>query len=134
MQVVLAEVIPDGGVIKLTKYDPSYVESETQQPSDFILYQNYPNPFNPSTRIKYAIGSRHFVTLMVFDILGNEIMTLVNEEKQPGVYEVEFSAKSGPASSFEYPASGIYFYQLRATPNGGQAGNYIETKKMILLK
>lgn len=123
MQLILAEVIPDGGIIKLTKYDPLIVLSENQQPADFILYQNYPNPFNPVTKIKYETGRRQFVTVMVFDILGNEIATLVNEEKQPGIYEVEFS----PVSVSSSPASGVYIYQLRA-------GNYTETKKMILLR
>ncbi len=96
---------------------------EKQLPDNFILYQNYPNPFNPSTGIQYTIGSRQFVQLKVYDVLGNEIATLVSEEKPAGTYEVEFN----PASSIKYPASGIYFYQLKA-------GNYIQTKKMILMK
>ena len=91
--------------------------------TSFTLYQNYPNPFNPSTRIQYAISSRQFVQLKVYDILGNEITTLVNEEKPAGNYVVEFK----PESSIKQPASGVYFYQLRS-------GNYLETKKMILLK
>jgi hypothetical protein len=93
----------------------------------FMLEQNYPNPFNPTTSIQYAIGSRQFVTLKVFDVLGNEIATLVNEEKPAGEYEVEFDARG--------LASGIYFYQLRA---GGSDINsektMIQTKKMILIK
>ena len=88
-------------------------------PEKFELFQNYPNPFNPITSIQYAIGSRQFVTLKVYDVLGNEIITLINEEKPVGDYEVQFDASK--------QASGIYFYQLRA-------GDYIETKKMILLK
>ncbi len=99
------------------------VEQQPTQPTEFMLEQNYPNPFNPSTRIQYTIGSRQFVQLNVYDILGNEIATLVNEEKAAGTYEVEFNE----ASSIRYPASGIYFYQLRA-------GAYLETKKMILMK
>jgi hypothetical protein len=89
----------------------------------FALEQNYPNPFNPKTNIQYAIGSRQFVTLKIFDILGNEIATLVNEEKPAGEYEVEFS----PESSIKQPASGIYFFQLRA-------GDFIQSKKMVYLK
>jgi hypothetical protein len=93
----------------------------------FMLEQNYPNPFNPRTSIQYAIGSRQFVSLKVFDVLGNEIATLVNEEKPAGEYEVEFDARG--------LASGIYFYQLRA---GGSDINsektMIQTKKMILIK
>jgi photosystem II stability/assembly factor-like uncharacterized protein len=92
-------------------------------PEEFVLNQNYPNPFNPSTRIQYAIGSRQFVTLKVYDVLGNEIATLVNEEKPTGEYEVEFS----PESSIKNPASGIYFYQLKS-------GNFVETKKMLMIK
>ncbi len=92
-------------------------------PAVFALTQNYPNPFNPSTSIQYAISSRQFVTLKVYDILGKEVITLVNEEKAAGQYEVEFN----PESSIKNPASGIYYYQLRA-------GNYVETKKMILMK
>jgi photosystem II stability/assembly factor-like uncharacterized protein len=96
----------------------------------FSLSQNYPNPFNPSTKIKFTIPSIEthrdaslLVTLKVYDILGNEIATLVNEEKQPGTYEVEFN----PASSLKNPAAGVYFYQLKS-------GNFVETKKMLLLK
>jgi enterochelin esterase family protein len=96
-------------------------------PKDCILYQNYPNPFNPNTTIQYAIGIRQFVTLKVYDVLGNEIATLVNEEKEPGTYEVEFTSNGRSASSIQHPASGIYFYQIKA-------GSTFETKKMILLK
>ena len=104
------------------------VEVEVQSPTEFLLEQNYPNPFNPMTKIKFTIGSNviasgakqsQFVTLKVYDILGNEIATLVNEEKPAGEYEVEFDASNIP--------SGVYFYKL-------QAGNYKETKKMLLLK
>jgi hypothetical protein len=87
--------------------------------NNFELQQNYPNPFNPSTSIQYAIASRQFVTIKIYDVLGNEIATLVNEEKVAGIYEVKFDASK--------LASGIYYYQLRA-------GEFVETKKMILLK
>jgi len=99
------------------------IEVEINSPTKFSLEQNYPNPFNPTTNIQYAISSRQFVTLKVYDVLGKEIATLVNEEKSAGSYEVDFN----PESSIRYPASGIYFYQLKA-------GDYIETKKMILMK
>ncbi len=92
---------------------------ETAPPEKFYLYQNYPNPFNPSTSIQYAIGSRQFVQLKVYDVLGEEIATLVNEEKPAGSYNVQFTLNN--------LSSGIYFYQLKA-------GNYLETKKMSLLK
>ncbi len=107
-----------------------YTENEsTEQPNTFTLYQNYPNPFNPTTNIKYTIpsnvkGQMSNVSLKVYDVLGNEIATLVNEEKQPGVYEVEFNNHSDEGQNL---SSGIYFYQLKA-------GNFSETKKMIKLK
>jgi len=88
-------------------------------PLKFSLSQNYPNPFNPITSFQYAVGSQQFVTLKVFDILGREIATLVNKEKPAGSYEVEFDATNLP--------SGVYFYQLKTS-------NFIETKKMILMK
>jgi photosystem II stability/assembly factor-like uncharacterized protein len=85
----------------------------------FSLKQNYPNPFNPVTSIQYSLSSMQFVTLKIYDVLGNEIATLVNEEKSAGEYEVEFNGNG--------LTSGIYFYQLKA-------GESIQTRKMILLK
>jgi len=101
----------------------SDVRIETEFPDEFILYQNYPNPFNPSTTIKFRIPEREFVKLNIYDILGNEITTLINEELSPGEYEVEFSAES----SIKNLASGIYFCTLKS-------GSFFQTKKMILLK
>ncbi len=104
---------------------PSVDDSTNSRiPESFALFQNYPNPFNPTTKIKFEIpdqvrNDNHLVTLKVYDVLGNEIATLVNEEKSAGIYEVEFKGTELP--------SGIYFYQLKA-------GNYIEIKKMVLLK
>jgi hypothetical protein len=88
-------------------------------PSAYLLSQNYPNPFNPSTTITYQIPEINFVTLKVYNALGNEIETLVNEEKPTGIYEITWYTEQLP--------SGIYFYQL-------QAGNFVETKKMVLMK
>ena len=88
-------------------------------PSGFALLQNYPNPFNPTTTIQYSIPQRSNVILKVYDVLGNEVAVLVDEEKERGVYSVNFDA-----SNF---ASGIYLYRLHA-------GSFVETKKMILLK
>ena len=118
--------VGDNGVI--LKLDPTLVgiEDEILLSDEFILYQNYPNPFNPSTKIGFQISSASgggFVSLTVYDILGNEVTTLVNEYKPAGEYEVEFA----PESSIKHPASGIYFYQLNA-------GGIIQTKKMIYLK
>ena len=87
--------------------------------TEFLLSQNYPNPFNACTKIKYSIQQSSNVVIKVFDVLGNEIETLVKEEKPAGTYEVTWYAENLP--------SGVYFYQLRA-------GSFVETKKMILLK
>ncbi|RKY96882.1 MAG: hypothetical protein DRQ13_05440 [Ignavibacteriae bacterium] len=101
---------------------------ELQLPNTFKLHQNYPNPFNPSTKIKFTIPQSviasetkqsHLVMLKVYDVLGNEITTLVSEEKPAGSYKVEFDGGN--------LTSGIYFYKLRA-------GNFVETKKMVLIK
>ena len=92
---------------------------ENNLPEDFELEQNYPNPFNPSTRIRYEIGTQQFVVLKVYDISGEEIATLVNEVKSAGSYEINFDAA--------VLTSGVYFYTL-------EAGSFIETKKMILLR
>jgi len=88
-------------------------------PDNFILQNNYPNPFNPSTIIKYSIASESFVTLAVFNSLGEKISALVQENKPAGQYSVNFNASKLP--------SGVYFYQLKAN-------NFLETKKMILTK
>jgi hypothetical protein len=108
------------------------VESDDFTPSKFVLNQNYPNPFNPSTKIRYTIPSvitsgtkqSQFVWLKVYDVLGNEVVTLVKEEKPAGTYEAEFIVGQDSRPDI---ASGVYFYKL-------QAGSFIETKKMILLK
>jgi len=93
---------------------------------EFSLSQNYPNPFNPSTKIKYSIPASlnpseggTLVSLKIYDLLGREVATLVNEEKQTGYYEIEFNGNNLP--------SGVYYYQLKAN-------KFVETKKMILLR
>ena len=95
------------------------VKDEVKIPLKFTLSQNYPNPFNPSTKIKYQIPVGGFVSLKVYDVLGNEVAVLVDEEKSTGSYDIEFNAVGLP--------SGIYFYTLKAA-------NYIQTRKMILVK
>ncbi|RKY94838.1 MAG: hypothetical protein DRQ01_01360 [Ignavibacteriae bacterium] len=96
------------------------VNDEIEIPNDFTLSQNYPNPFNPSTKIQYALPVTGNVTLKVYNILGQEVMTLINNQSQtPGLHEVTFNASSLP--------SGIYLYRL-------QAENFVDAKKMILLK
>ncbi|MGD8307177.1 MAG: T9SS type A sorting domain-containing protein [Ignavibacteria bacterium] len=100
------------------------VEDDEKTPDEFSLYQNYPNPFNPKTKIRFFIpsnvkGEMSNVILKVYDVLGGEITTLVNEEKSVGEYEVEFDGTELP--------SGIYFYQL-------SAGSFVQTKKMVFIK
>ena len=92
---------------------------QSGSPEEFFLSQNFPNPFNPSTTISYQIPEPGFVSLKVFDVLGNNIMTLVNEEKPAGKYEFNFNSSGIP--------SGIYFYQL-------VAGQYSETRKMCFIR
>jgi hypothetical protein len=101
-------------------------ETKNGIPTEFTLTQNYPNPFNPSTTISYSVPEIAFVTIKVYDVLGNEIATLVNEENHIGNYELEFNGSNLP--------SGIYFYRLQAVPTGRQAGSFVETKKMVLMK
>ena len=120
--------VGDNGVIfKTTNGGVSFIENEENNstlPKEFLLNQNYPNPFNPSTTIKYQLPEMSFVTIKVYDILGREVATLVNEEKPAGSYEVQFSNNSVYGRNL---TSGIYFYQIKT-------GEYSETKKMILLK
>ncbi len=99
------------------------VNNELTIPSTFSLEQNYPNPFNPSTKIRWQAPVSSWQTLKIFDVLGNEVATLVDEFRSAGNYEVEFKTSAG---SFQL-ASGIYFYKL-------QAGSFVEIKKMILLR
>ena len=94
-------------------------QPESGLPTNFNLEQNYPNPFNPSTTINYSVNKAGLVTIKVYDILGREVGTLVNEQKNPGNYEVQFNASR--------LASGVYFYRM-------QAGDFVETKKLLLLK
>jgi len=116
----------NGTILRTTNggFTPVSEEIKLELPEQYLLSQNFPNPFNPSTKIKYTIpdvGTAliKFVQIKVYDILGSEIATLVNEEKPAGNYEVEFDGSN--------LSSGIYFYRL-------QAGAISETKKMILLR
>ncbi|MCU0414647.1 MAG: SBBP repeat-containing protein [Ignavibacteriaceae bacterium] len=125
----------DIATIKYSQAPNDVDENSDEIPTEFLLSQNYPNPFNPSTKIKYSIPSITLrqaqsdihVSLKVFDVLGNEIETLVNEEKPTGTYEVTWYAQNLP--------SGVYFYQLKAVdPSTGSGQSFISTRKMILLK
>lgn len=88
-------------------------------PKEFKLYQNYPNPFNPTTHLRFAVSEPRFVKLIIYDMLGIEVAILVNEQLNPGIYEVEWDGSNYP--------SGVYFYQLNAI-------NYRETKRLVLVK
>jgi photosystem II stability/assembly factor-like uncharacterized protein len=107
-------------VHKFIAHNVTFVKEDKDLiPAGFMLYQNYPNPFNPATSVEYRIGRKEYVTLKVYDVLGREISELVNEELLPGIYSVEWNA--------EHFTSGTYFYKLTA-------GEFIQTKKMILLR
>ena len=88
-------------------------------PSSYSLSQNYPNPFNPVTNLEFGISDLGFVSLIVYDILGKEVATLVNEKLNPGKYKVEFDGSALP--------SGVYFYRITA-------GEFTDTKRMMLIK
>jgi len=113
----------DSNWVNYRKFTYTYIITRIEQLADGIetysLSNNYPNPFNPTTYIKYQIPELSFVTLKVYDVLGNEIATLVNEEKPAGKYEVEFDGAGLP--------SGIYFYRI-------QTSSFHETKKMVFMK
>jgi hypothetical protein len=95
------------------------VDDHSEHPREFVLYQNYPNPFNPSTTIRFTIPDSRFTSLRIYNLLGEEVATLVNEVKQPGQYEVKWDA--------EGLVSGVYLYRL-------EAGEFRETKRMVLMR
>jgi hypothetical protein len=110
------------GIFTTIKYtqSPTFVNEHSQStPNNFALEQNYPNPFNPSTVISYQLPVNSMVSLKIYDLLGREIATLVNEEQSAGWKEVKWNA-----SAF---SSGFYFYKL-------QTGNFVDVKKMLVVK
>ena len=112
--------VADMGEIMKNESIMTIIETKTDEtPISYTLYQNYPNPFNPTTKIKFQIMDYKFTTLKVYNILGKEVASLVNSNLKPGTYEVSFDGSM--------LSSGVYFYKL-------EAGNYISTKKMILIK
>jgi hypothetical protein len=147
MIVLIDSLIVDGGLVKFMKFDGSIYSVIFQNPydygfsrliiykiknkatsvgpknkeipSNFKIYQNYPNPFNPTTTISYDLPERVKVKLSIYNLLGQEVATLIEGEQEPGRYDVKFDASGLP--------SGVYFYRL-------EAGNFIEQKKMILIK
>jgi len=106
-------------IAKIENISTNVAEIILPQSNEYLLEENYPNPFNPTTTIKYHIPELSFVTLKVYDVLGNEVATLINEEKPEGRYEVLFNANG--------ISSGIYYYRM-------QANEFVDVKKMIILK
>ena len=111
-QMIASGIVDEGDIL-------FKVSSETGEVLTYDLENNYPNPFNPSTRIKYQIPDAGFVTLKVYDVLGNEVATLVTENKETGRYNITFDAAA--------LSSGVYIYQL-------SVNDYLSTKKMVLLR
>ncbi len=112
--------------LKQVDYDGSYeyseeivIENLSTLPKEFALSQNYPNPFNPATNIEFKLPVKSFVLLVVYDVLGNIVATLVNEEKPAGTHATDFNASK--------LTSGIYIYTIKA-------GSFVDTKKMVLMK
>jgi hypothetical protein len=114
-------------IIESSSATTGVVQQGDEKPEAFALLQNFPNPFNPSTNISFSIPSKSFVSLKVFDLLGREVATLVNEQKSAGTFTQQWNAVN--------VSSGIYFYRLvaNALPSG-QAGTYTQTKKLLLLR
>jgi hypothetical protein len=110
-----------GAIINGRRYETTLTGTDyaASLPQGYVLHQNYPNPFNPATTIRYDVPMRSNVTIRVFNILGQEVRTLVNEEKSPGSYAIEFNAGTLP--------SGLYYYRLTA-------GNYNIQEKMVLIR
>jgi photosystem II stability/assembly factor-like uncharacterized protein len=115
----LAYAVGTSGTILKCEVITGGIEEESVSPKEFTLSQNYPNPFNPVTNIIFRIADFGFVSLRIYDLLGNEVATLLNEEKPAGNYELQFDASN--------LSSGVYLYRL-------SAGNFTEIKKMVLLK
>lgn len=101
------------------------ITEEEQKPGEYVVSQNYPNPFNPSTTILYTVPSTEYIVLRIYDILGREVSTLVNEHKPAGTYTIQWDGKN---SAGQQVGSGIYFYQLKSE------SGFIQTNKMLLLK
>ena len=107
------------GVWEARVFEPDYPTSVETEPRTYALKQNYPNPFNPFTTIDYSVPKRSFISLSVFNAIGQEVAILIQEEMEPGVYKITFNAANLP--------SGIYFYKL-------QSADFVETRKMVLLR
>ena len=131
-------VVGTNGFVDYVMFEaPNYIEQFSGLPEDFNLKQNYPNPFNPATNIEYSIPEASFVQLKVYDLLGNEVTTLVSKKQSVGVYEVVWDGTDAKGAQV---ASGVYIYRLNAgNPSAGsqkgQAGGaFIESRKMLLVR
>jgi hypothetical protein len=121
LYVLRKSSVVDSAIIRFTSYQTGLSVGDDQSlvPPNYSLFQNYPNPFNPKTKIQFIIVNRQSTIVKVFDVLGRDLATLVNEVKEPGMYTVQFDGSN--------LASGAYFYQL-------QAGEFIQIRKLLLLR
>jgi hypothetical protein len=126
--IVLSSNDPDSAraTIPVTLNVLTGVAGENTLPLVFALYQNFPNPFNPSTTIKFGIPEASKVRLMIYDVLGREVATIVDKDLQPGYYAIPFNGAN--------LSSGAYFYRIIATRTSDQGQTYVETKKLLLMK
>jgi hypothetical protein len=110
-----------------SEYPVGIEENISGLPHSYVLLQNYPNPFNPTTTIEFAVPRSSYVTLKVFNVLSQEVATLVDDVKDPGTYETSWDASS--------MASGVYFYRMKAgDPSVGSGQSFVDTKKLLLLR
>ena len=116
---LLSQILPDKNscIYSLVKYEP--IQQPPEKPETYALYQNYPDPFNSSTTIRYTVPVPCFVSLEIYNILGERVTTLVDEPQAPGVYQMSWQP--------DRLASGVYAYRL-------QAGEYVEVRRMVLLR
>ena len=124
--VVSVDFDPDGWILKKLVSAPLSVDP-AEAPSSFRLLQNYPNPFNPGTVIRYELPAAQHVTLVVYDLLGREVVRLVDQEQDRGAHAIEFSGDG--------LAAGLYLYRIQTAPTGGEAqGGHSAARKMVLVK
>lgn len=129
---ILVDVGNDGSVDDTLRLQNEFTGTEEQGsliPDEYRLYQNYPNPFNPVTTIRYGLPQKSAVRLTVYNLLGQEVTTLVNEEREAGYHEVTLNAST--------LASGAYIYRLTArslSPTQGRPGNFVQSRKLLLLR
>ena len=110
--------------LQIKKNGVTDITNEPGTPTNFSLSQNYPNPFNPSTVVSYSLPTNSFVSLIIYDLLGREVKTLINNEQNSGTYQVQWNGENNYGSKV---SSGTYIYTIRT-------GSYYEARKMVLLK